>query len=118
MRRAWVLGVAVAIAIAGCGRSSSRDSGPLQFEELPDTAKLSKGEPLLTRIEPYRAGGVLKIRGRLEFPDGTRLQISIYRKGTQEMVTRLQTLVQDHRFDTPPIVTPTGPVPAGAYRFE
>ena len=114
MRRVLVL--VVAIALAGCGRRESRQSAPLRFEELPDTAHLSRGEPLLTRIEPRREnGGTLRIDGRMDLPDGTRIQLSIYRKGTNQMVTRLQAVVQDHRFETPPI---TGSIPHGAYRIE
>src|SRR5439155_26330138 len=77
------------------------------------------GEPLLPRIEPYRTpDGALRIRGRVDFPEGTRIQLSIYRKGTNQMVARLEAQVRGHGFETPPILTARGHVPAGAYRFD
>jgi hypothetical protein len=114
MRRVLIL--AVAITLVGCGRRESRQSAPLRFEEPPDTARLSRGKPLLGRIEPRREnGGPLRIAGRMDLPDGTRVQLSIYRKGTNRMITRMQVVIQDHRFETPPV---RGSVPHGAYRLE
>src|SRR6185503_4207627 len=118
MRRAWVLALAVVVLAAGCGKRE-RKSSELQFELQSDTAGLSEGKPLLTRIEPYRMdNGALRVRGQVGFPDGVRLQISIFRKGTKDMVGRVQVVIENHRFDTPPILSDGRPLPHGGYRFE
>ena len=111
--------IALALALLGCGRRSAHDATPLVLEELGDTSGVSQGRPLLTRIEPYRmASGALRIRGALEVPDGTRLQVSIYNGRRNEMIGRWQMTVQDRRFDSPPILGPGGPLPRGLYRLE
>lgn len=115
----WIMIVALGLWAVGCGRQSSRDTTPLAFEEVGDTSRLSKGEPLLNRIEPYRMpNGALRIRGVLEFPDETRLQVTLVDKANQEMVGRWQMIVRNHRFDSPPILGPEGPLPKGVYRIE
>jgi len=115
----YVLVPLLVLLVVGCGRRREREATPLQFEEIADTSRLSKGDALLAGITPYRsADGALRVRGNLRFPDGTRLQISIYRKGTQELVSRIQTIVEHHRFETPPLRSAHGPVPPGDYRFE
>ena len=86
---------------------------------MPFPFAISHGNTLLTRIEPYRSpGGALRVRGDVSFPDGVRLQISIYRKGTREMLGRVQVVTAGHHFDSTPILSGGGPVPHGAYRFE
>ena len=76
--------------VAGCGdrdARETRETPPLVFEELPDTSGLSKGEPLLNRIEPCRMpNGALRIRGALDFPDGTRLQVTILDKSRNVVI--------------------------------
>ena len=47
-----------------------------------------------------------------------RIQISLYRHGTKDLISRVQVRVADHRFETPPIVGEHGPLPRGNYRFE
>ena len=114
-----LLFLALAALVAGCGNRSSHESKPLVFEELDDTSSLSKGEPLLTKIEPYRMdNGALRIRGLVDFPDGTRIQITITDKDRRQQVGSWQMTVQDHRFDSPPILGPQGPLPARRYRLE
>jgi hypothetical protein len=115
----WLTVLAVAVVLAGCGREA-KDTPPLELEELErDTSQLSRGEPLLTGIQPYRDGqGALRVRGRLDFPDETRIQITIYRKETNELLARTQTLVRNGRFDTTPIRGTGGTLPPGVYRFE
>lgn len=121
MKRAQVL-VAVAIGcvvIAACGRRHEPASTELRIERLTDTTGLSQGRPLLEKIEPYREkNGTLRVRGQVSFPDGVRLQISIYAQDTKTMVSRTQVVVQNHRFESPPIMGDAGPLPHGAYRFE
>jgi hypothetical protein len=119
MRRAWWVAV-VWIAIAGCGRSGARArSGDLSFESLSDTAGLAQGAPILDAIEPYRLpNGLVRVRGRVQLPDGTRLQISIVRKADHVMVSRLQVLIAQQRFDSPPVLGERGPIPQGDYAFE
>lgn len=110
---------ALVALVSGCGNRSTHESKPLVFEELGDTSSLSKGEPLLTKIEPYRMdNGALRIRGRLDFPDGTRIQITIMDQEKHEQVGRWQMTVQDHQFDSPPILGPKGPLPTRLYRLE
>lgn len=110
--------LALAALVLGCGKKSSRDSTPLVLEDLGDSSRLSQGEPLLTRIEPYRMeNGALRIRGRLDFPDGTRIQVAI-RDARDQPIGRWEMIVQDHGFDSPPILGPRGPLPEGRYRLE
>lgn len=107
------------LAPAGCGRGRPAQQG-LRFEELSrDTAGLARGRPLLGALEPYRMkNGVLRVRGTMDLPDGARMQLSIYRTGSNEMVSCVQFTVANHRFDSPPIIGPQGPLPAADYRFE
>ena len=106
-------------ALSGCGGKEEQAPTPLTFEELSDTAALSKGKPLLDKIEPYReANGVLRVRGQVLFPDGVRIQISLYTKDTQQLLKRVQVIVEDHHFVSPPMLGAEGPLPGGEYRFE
>jgi len=103
---------------SGCGRQQSRDSR-LTFEDLSDTAGLTRGAPLLTTLEPYRlGGGSLRIRGTARLPDGTRLQLTMVRVATHETVAVVQVIVQDKGFETAPLMGARGPLPADLYRFE
>jgi hypothetical protein len=61
---------------------------------------------------------VLRVRGRVSFPDGVRIQVSIYPKGSKQLLNRVQVIVREHRFDSPPILGPQGPLPRAAYRVE
>lgn len=114
--------VAVLVAVlvlAGCGRRQEPASSALTFERQDDTTGLSRGGPLIQRIEPYRAAnGTLRVRGDVDFPDGVRIQISLYPKGTKELLSRVQVVVNRRRFESPPIVGDSGPLPRGPYRFE
>jgi predicted N-acetyltransferase YhbS len=116
MRRVFLL--ALGVVLAGCG-GKSRQASELTFEELRDTTGLSRGAPLLRTVEAYRMpNGVLRVRGRLDFPDGTRIEASIYRMDTDEMVSRVQMPIQNQRFESPPIIGPRGPLPRGRYRVR
>lgn len=107
-------------ALAGCGRSSTgHGDQELGFEELSDTAGLSRGAPILTALEPYRlVGGALRVRGRAELPDGTRLEIRIVNVTSGRILTRAQVTVQDRGFETAPLMGERGPFPPDLYRFE
>ena len=116
MNRVWV--TLAAIALAGCG-GGSHQSSSLSFDTITDSTVLASGKSILTTFEPYRmANGTMRIRGTAELSDGTRLQISIYRKATNEMTGRLQVILANRRFDSPPILGSTGPLPRDDYRFE
>lgn len=119
MRRAWVLAVALA-AVAACGRTGERQRATsLSFEMQTDTAGLSRGEPLLISFEPYRLpNGLVRVRGAANFPDGTRLEISITGAKDRKLVMRLQAPVQGGHFDSPPVLGEKGPIAEGDYAFD
>jgi hypothetical protein len=112
---------ACVLTIAGCGR---RESAPAEkntptFEELADTTGLSEGPEVIRTFEPYRMENqALRARGRLRFPDGTRVQLSVYPVGTTTLLARVQFEVSGGQFDTPPILGSGGPLPHGHYHFE
>jgi len=109
----------LALTVAGCGRSTARGSGALTFEELPDSATLSHGEPLLNRLDATRLnGGAMVVRGALRLPDGTRIQLTVSDAATRRTRESLQTTVRAGAFETPPFMAKTGPLPAGRYRIE
>lgn len=109
----------LALAVTGCGGNRPPNDQPLSFEELTDTTGLSKGVDLVRDFEPYRlGGGALRIRGRVNLPDDTRLQVSILRPPGDRVVLRCQVVVQDGRFDSSPLVSSAGPLPVADYRFE
>jgi hypothetical protein len=118
----WMMPVVLAACLCGCGERGAREpqgTTPLVFEEIPDTSGLSKGEPLLSHIEPYRMpNGALRFRGTLDFPDGTRFQVTILDQSRNAILQRLQLTVRDRRFDSPPILGERGPLPKGRYRLE
>lgn len=109
----------LALAVAGCGRSQPRTNGPLTFEELPDSATLSRGEPLLTQLDATRLrGGAMVVRGALRLPDGARVQLTVSDAATQRTVKALQTTIDHGTFETPPFMAESGPLPLGRYRFD
>jgi hypothetical protein len=104
--------------LAGCGRKAAQTT-PLSFEDLSDTTGLARGAPLLTEFEPYRLqGGAMRVRGRADLPDGTRLQVSVVRAATKETMKVVQVTLQDGVFETPPFMGPRGPLPEDLYRFD
>ena len=120
MRRTILLTLAAVLwGCSGRGGQGSQSLSELRLEDLSDTSGLNQGGPVLTKVEPYRmANGVLRIPGTIDFPDGARIQVSIYRTNTSRMLNRLQMIVHDHRFDSPPIIGPDGPLPTANYRLE
>jgi len=116
---AAVFAIATLAAISGCGRRQEQAATELEFERRDDTTGLSRGKPLIERIEPYRtANGTLRVKGDVELPDGLRLQISLYPRGSKQLLSRVQVVVDRHHFESPPILGASGPLPAGPYRFE
>ena len=119
MRRILLLPLVLGLLAAGCGGGRAPKAQALRFEELGDTTGLTRGAPLVRTFEPYRGrGGVLHVRGSVDFPDGTRLQVSVLDRATGRMVDRFQVHVEDSRFESPPLVGPGGPFPVADYRFE
>jgi hypothetical protein len=117
----WVL---VAVALVGCGRRESRtpETSALTLRDLDslrDTTGLSRGAPLIDHMEPYRmTNGVVRVRGNLDLPSGTVVQIAVTREGERWPLARIQFALDGRHFDSPPILGPRGPLPAGTYRFE
>lgn len=106
--------------IAGCGSKPSED-GPLTFERLDvqDTAGLAAGAPLLHALEIERdPAGAIRARGRLDLPDGTRMDLIVYAVGGAQVVARTQFTVRGGRFESAPILGAGGPLPEGSYRFQ
>lgn len=109
----------VAAMLTGCSGRHEPEDQPLTFEERRDTTGLSAGAPLLTRVEPYREpNDALRVRGRLNLPNGTRVELSIYRGDNPEMVYRLHVIVRNGRFESPPVLPGGKPLSPGRYRFE
>jgi hypothetical protein len=123
----WRVGVCLCACLAlgvvgGCGGRKTEASGPgdgLTFENLPDTAGLSAGRPIVESFGVERLGNrAMQVHGRINFPDGTRIQVAVKRPGERSAVAMVQMTVQDRRFDSPPILGDAGPLPVATYRFE
>jgi hypothetical protein len=118
MRLGWLLPLTL-IALTGCGNGGKGRSSALEFEQLADTTGIARGEPLLTGFEPYRmSNGAMRVRGTVGFPDGTRLQVAIYRKPSRLMVQSVQVTILNGAFDSPPVIGERGPLPLDDYHFE
>ena len=116
--RLALLGACLLAAASGCGGGQKREQ-PLTFENLPDTTGLSAGRPILDSLQAERLpGGALRVHGTVNLPDGTRLQIAIRRPGERVSVAMAQMIVQDRRFDSPPLMGDMGPLPEAKYTFE
>jgi hypothetical protein len=120
-RAAAALALAVApLTLAGCGSRGGRhatDEG-LSFETLPDTGVLVQGRPLLTEFEPYRASdGALRVRGRLDLPESTQVQIEVRRRSTGQQLNLVQVSVVKGAFDSPPIFAAGKAPPPDVYSF-
>ena len=125
MFRHALLALALLGLLAGCGRHehpSAAPGGELTFEQLDrlrDTTGLSAGAALLRHFEPYRLPNhVMRVRGEMNLPDGTVLQIAVFPPGSHAAVARVQFELRGHRFDTPPIMGSRGPLPQDRYHFE
>jgi hypothetical protein len=118
---AWVL---VVVALAGCGRRETHAPGTSaitlrELDSLRDTTGLSRGAPLIDHMEPYRmTSGAIRVRGNLDLPAGTVVQIAVARAGERWPLARTQFALAGRRFDSPPIIGARGPLPPGTYRFE
>jgi hypothetical protein len=110
-----------AAPLAGCGKQASDEHEALgfEFDSTADSASLARGRAILTEFEPYRASdGAMRARGRLEMPDGTRIQVSVRRRSDGREVGRTQVALQaGGHFDTPPLRGPAT-APTDDYRFE
>lgn len=117
-RRLLLLGACLAALAAGCG-GEKRQAQELTFEALPDTAGLSRGGPIVDSLAVERVdGGAMRVRGRVNLPDGTRLQLAIRPAGGGSAVAMTQVLVDAGRFESLPLLGDLGPLPPARYRFE
>lgn len=117
-RRWLLLGACLAAFAAGCG-GDQRQSQPITFETLPDTAGLSRGMPVVDSLRVERMdGGALRVFGRVSLPDGTRLQVAVRPRGGGSSLAMTQALASEGRFETAPLLGDLGPLPPGTYLFE
>jgi len=117
----WRRGIAIAglALLAGCGKRHDRSTPELSFEQMADTTGLSQGGALLQTITARRAeAGAVVVSGRVEFPDGVRIQVTLFLKGGTQIQARGQALVHGGRFETAPLMGPEGPLRQGRYRVE
>ncbi|MCC6649592.1 MAG: hypothetical protein IT348_00425 [Candidatus Eisenbacteria bacterium] len=106
------------LVLSGCGRKEDKPQD-LTFETLADTSGLAQGKPLLTDFEAIRHdNGLLRVRGKVAFPDGTRIQIAVKKIGELVSVAMVQVTVQGGEFDSPPMMGEAGPLPVDTWRFE
>ena len=106
------------VMLSGCSRKEDKPQD-LTFETLADTSGLTKGRPLLTDFEAVRhENGLLQVRGKTSFPDGTRLQVAVKRIGETVSAAMAQVTVEAGRFESPPLMGDAGPLPVGDWRFE
>ncbi len=119
MNSAWWMVPLLLSLLAGCSPKQEAQDPELRFEMQADTVHLAEGPKVLDGVEAVREpGGALRMRGRLAFPDGTRIQISVYRRGEEDLLGRVQVLTADRQFASPPIMGNRGPLPRGRYRIE
>jgi hypothetical protein len=103
---------------AGCG-GQKKEAPDFTLEVLPDTAGLSQGGPVVDSLAVERLdGGALRVRGRVNLPDGTRLQVAIRRSAGGSALAMTRVVANEGRFESSPLVGDQGPLPPGRYRFE
>lgn len=108
----------LALFLAGCGGETKQPQS-LTFEQLPDTAGLSRGRAIVDSLTIERMdGGALRVRGLANLPDGTRLQVAIRPAGGGSTLAMTQVLVHAGRFESAPLAGDLGPLPPDQYRFE
>ena len=116
-----LLGGLVLAALAGCGNRGDHtgtDSG-LTFEQLVDTTGLSGGPAIVESFDAYRMpGGSLRVKVRVRLPEGTMVGIAVRTPGAQTAVATTQAFVRDGVIESPPMMSPDGPLPVAPYRFE
>lgn len=118
---AAVLAAALACA-AGCGGrrdDAASRGGELSFEKLADTTGLADGPPVLEMFDAYRMdSGPLRVKGRVRFPDGTRVRVTIRRPGSRVSLASTEMIVAQGGFDSPPLLGPAGVLPRERWEFE
>jgi hypothetical protein len=121
LRSLWVS--LALLAAAACGdrpEGSGRDGAPAAEGAGPeDRQEEPSGRSLLGGLDVFRdRTGALRARGRLELPDGTRMQLTVYRPEGGPPLARTQFALQAGRFESPPLTGPDGPLPEALYRFH
>lgn len=116
---AWAAACICVLALAGCGARRDEKPRDLTFETIADTTGLAEGPPLVSDFEAIRhENGLIRVRGRARFPNGTRLRIAVSQPGADFTSAMVQVAVQDSLFDSPPLMGDAGPLPVREWRFE
>lgn len=117
----WRLGIAIAglVMLVGCGERRERETPELTFQQKADTTGLTQGTALVHGLRARRGeGGAVLVGGDVDFPDGVRIQVTLFPKGGTSVVARGQALVRGGGFETAPLLGADGPIPIGRYRVE
>jgi hypothetical protein len=110
-----------ALLIAGCGSKPAEQGSALTFQRLDgeDTTGLSRGASLLRAFDVERdPAGALRARGKLDLPEGTRLELIVYPPQGAEVLARTQFALREGGFESPPIQGAGRPLSVGPYHFQ
>ncbi len=109
------------LVLAGCGArgDSSAGDSPLTFERLTGSPLFSNDGPVLDRLDAFRmSDGALRVKAVARLPEGTRTQVAIKSGPDHAALVSVNALVRHGEILSPPMMTETGPLPAGQYQFE
>jgi hypothetical protein len=117
----WRRGIAIAglVMLVGCGERRERETPELTFQQKTDTTGLTQGTAMVHGLRARRSeAGAVVVDGDVDFPDGVRIQVTLFPKGGSNVLARGQALVRNGGFETAPLMGADGALPAGRYRVE